>query len=152
MIRLIGPWSGVSSFGPHCAKAGNDGSAFHQGIFRARVPEKRPRPVLSSRGPGPDVGALGDIEGTRDCPGKTPMLLGLDQVARGVCAKLNTPCRSARNEARSSDAYCLSLGQRVQKSCRCRVAAGCDVSRGISRGPLRRRHLSRVTHARRPDA
>jgi hypothetical protein len=93
--------------------------------------------------------ALGDIEDARDCPEKTPMLLGLAKAACGVCAKLNTPGRSkmARNAARRRDAYFLSLGQRVEKSC-CRVAAGCDGSRSI----LRPRKLPRMTNERRPDA
>jgi hypothetical protein len=46
--------------------------------------KKKTRLVLSSRGPGPDIGALGDIEDARDYPEETPMLLRLDKVARGV--------------------------------------------------------------------
>ena len=93
------------------------------------------RPVLSSRGPGPDVGALGDIEDARDCPEKTPILLRLAGGARGACAKLNAPGWSmmARNDARRRDDYFLSLAQRVSKKmpvpCRRRMRrfAGCFV-------------------------
>jgi hypothetical protein len=35
--------------------------------------------VLSCRGPGRDVGALGDIEAVRDCPEKTPMVAQISQ-------------------------------------------------------------------------
>jgi hypothetical protein len=66
---LIGPWSGVRSWGSRCATAGNCGSAcgpispgiglgclgtryaIQHGIFSHKSTGKRPRPVLSSRGP-----------------------------------------------------------------------------------------------------
>jgi hypothetical protein len=58
--------------------------AGNRGIFAQEHREKRPRPMLHSRGPGPNVGALGNIEDARDCPEETPMLLRLATVARRV--------------------------------------------------------------------